>query len=44
MTYRLTFTRNGSTRTELGSRAQVQALADYLQRTFRITSTLEVAS
>lgn len=43
MTYVIRYTRNGVDIEKTGSRAQVQALADYLLKTFRIVATIEAA-
>lgn len=40
MTYAARWTQNGHESTATGSRAQIQALVDYLQRTYRIRATV----
>ena len=41
MTYTLTYTRDGRTFSQSGTRRQVQALADYLSGTFGIIGTIK---
>ena len=44
MMYVITYTRNSKVERHVGTRSQVQALADYLSRTFRIESTIVTQS
>lgn len=40
--YTLTYTRDGRVNRHVGTRAQVQALADYITATFRIVPTIRL--
>jgi hypothetical protein len=43
MLYVVTFVRDGKLESHVGTRAQCQALADYMTKTFRVSAEVKVA-